>query len=222
MKLQLILTLFLFSGIVFGQEKINQFDANGNRTGIWKKDHQNGRIRYKGQFEAGKEVGVFNYYSIVSSDYPILIKTYSKDSDIATAEFFTEKGVLESEGKMNGKERIGKWLYYHPDGKTLLSEENYENGLLNGESKTYFVSGQLTEISHYKDGKLDGNTKQYSKEGILLEELNYKNGKLHGLATFYNINGKVIYTGMYENDEKTGKWEFYKEGKPVKKNQLKQ
>jgi antitoxin component YwqK of YwqJK toxin-antitoxin module len=222
MKLKLFSLLFFFTGILCSQEKINQFDSEGNRTGVWRKEYSNGRIRYEGQFEAGKEVDVFKYFSELSSDFPILIKTYSKSSDIATAEFFTEKGVLQSKGEMKGKERIGKWLFYHVDGKTILSEENYENGLLNGESKTFFKSGQLTEILHYKSGKLEGNAKRYSDEGVLLEELNYSNGQLNGLATFYDTEGNIIYTGMYENDEKIGEWKFYKDGKTVDENKLKQ
>jgi antitoxin component YwqK of YwqJK toxin-antitoxin module len=222
MKLNLFFLLLFFTGILCSQEKINQFDSDGNRTGVWRKEYSNGKVRYEGQFEAGKEVGVFKYYSEISSDFPILIKTYSKSNDIATAEFFTEKGVLQSKGDMEGKERIGKWLFYNTDGKTILSEENYENGLLYGVSKIFFKSGELAEVLHYKSGKLEGNAKRFSDEGVLLEELNYSNGKLNGLATFYDTKGNIIYTGMYENDEKIGEWKYYKDGKTEDEKKLKQ
>ena len=42
--------------MLHAQEKINQLDANGDRTGIWKKYFNNNRIRYEGQFDAGKEI----------------------------------------------------------------------------------------------------------------------------------------------------------------------
>ena len=208
--------LFLLIGFqsIYSQEKINQLNANGERVGIWKKFHNNNRIRYEGQFEAGKEVGVFNYYSALNSDHPTVIKTFSKSSNKATIQFFTEKGVLESEGEMNGKNRIGKWFYFHPDGKSILSEENYENGVLNGEAKTYYLKGELTEISHFKNGKLHGNLKRYADNSVLLDDLNYENGKLHGAAKYYNIDGKLILWGNYENDEKVGEWEYFKNGKP--------
>ena len=48
-------------------------------------------------------------------------------SNEAQVQFFTEKGVLESEGKMLGKEHIGKWIYYK-NGKQVVAEEQYENG----------------------------------------------------------------------------------------------
>jgi len=208
-----LIILFSFQS-VNGQEKINQFDTNGKRIGVWKKYYNNKRIRYQGQFKEGKEVGVFKYYSVLSSEYPTVIKTFLKNSSQANVQFFTEKGILESEGVMNGKNRIGKWLYYHPDGKSILSEENYVNGVLNGESKTYYLNGKTTEFSHFKNGKLHGNLKRYADNGILLDDLNYMNDKLHGAAKYFNMDGQLIYWGDYENDEKVGKWEFFENGKP--------
>jgi len=221
-----ILLLFVLSIIsvqpIIAQEKINQLDTNGERIGIWKKHYNNNRIRYQGQFEAGKEVGIFKYYSALSSDHPTAIKTFSKNSSHARVQFFTEKGISESEGEMNGKNRVGKWVYFHPDGKSILSEENYENGILNGESKTYYLTGKITEFSHYKDGKLHGNLKRYADNSILLDDLNYENGKLHGAAKYYNIEGKLIFWGDYENDEKVGKWEYFENGKPEDFEKIKQ
>ncbi len=213
-----ILTIFLISAIGFqpikAQEITNQFNANEKRTGVWKKYYNNERIRYHGQFKDGKEIGVFKYYSALSSEHPIAIKTFKKNSNLANVHFYTEKGVLESKGEMNDKNRVGKWVYFHTNGKSILSEENYENGILNGESKTYYLTGKLTEFSHYKNGKLHGNLKRYADNGILLDDLNYENGILHGAAKYYNIDGKLIYWGDYENDEKAGKWEYFEDGKP--------
>jgi len=200
---------------IIAQEKINQFDANGKRTGVWEKYYNNNRIRYQGQFKAGKEVGIFKYYSALSSDHPTAIKNFTKNSDLASTEFFTEKGILESKGEIIGKERVGKWGYFHSDGTSILSEENYKNGILNGESKTFYLTGKLTEFSHYKNGKLHGNLKRYADNGVLLDDLNYNNGKLHGAAKYYNIEGKLIYWGDYENDEKVGDWEYFENGKPA-------
>lgn len=199
---------------IIGQEAINKFDANGKRIGVWEKYYNNNRIRYQGQFQNGKEIGVFKYYSALSSEHPIVIKTFTKNSTQAKVKFFTEKGILESEGEMNGKNRVGKWLYYHVDGKSILAEENYEKGILNGESITYYLTGTITEISNYKNGKLHGNLKRYADNSVLLDDLNYENGKLNGAAKYYNVEGELIYWGDYENDEKVGQWEYFENGKP--------
>ena len=214
--------LLLFCVQLQAQEKINQFDLKGNRNGVWKKYYSNNNIRYQGEFKAGKEIGVFKYYSVSSSEHPIAIKKFNESNNIASVTFYTVKGVVESKGEMDGKKRIGKWLYYHPDGKTIMIEENYLNGVLDGEFKSYYKTGVITEILHYKNGKLHGNSKRFADNGVLLDDLNYNNGKLEGLAKYYNINGELIYTGNYENDEKVGEWEYFENGKKENINKLKQ
>lgn len=207
----LLFCTFLFLGNLFAQE-INQTNEKGERVGVWKKYYKNDRIRYEGQFENGKEVGVFKFYSAADSEFPIAIKTFDITSDIVQAQFFTIKGLLESEGEMKGKDRIGKWNYYHKDGKNKMIEENYENGQLNGEYKIFYVNGKLTKLAHYKDGLLEGNSKKYSQEGVLIEDLNYVKNILNGFAAFYEMNGNLKQKGVYEDDLKVGVWEFYTDG----------
>ncbi len=49
---------------------------------------------------------------------------------------------------------------YYPNGQ-LKSEENYEDGKLEGIGKAYYESGQLRVEANYKDGKLEGADKEY-------------------------------------------------------------
>lgn len=203
----------LFCLSLNAQEKINKFDLNGKRHGIWKKKYSNNNIRYQGEFNAGKEIGTFKYYDISDSTHPTIIKKFKPNSTIASVSFYTVKGIIKSTGTMDGKERIGTWLYYYPDGKTLMIEENYKNGVLEGEFKSYYKTGKVTEILNYASGKLNGNAKRYADNGILLDDINYVNDKLEGAAKYYNIKGNLIYAGEYKDDEKIGEWEFYKNGK---------
>lgn len=206
-----ILCSLFFVGISISQE-INQTNEKGERVGVWKKYYKNDRIRYEGQFENGKEVGVFKFYSAADSEFPIAIKTFDISSDIVQVQFYTIKGLLESEGEMKGKDRIGKWHYYHKEGKNKMIEENYENGQLNGEYKIFYTNGKLTKLAHYKDGLLEGSSKKYSQEGVLIEDLNYVKNILNGFAAFYEMNGNLKQKGVYEDDLKVGVWEFYTDG----------
>ena len=218
----LLFFLILFvSGTAMAQEKINQLDAQGRRTGVWKKYYDNSNIRYEGQFSAGKEIGVFNFYSELNTTHPILVKFFSEGSDIAKVRYFYDDGNLQSEGMMNGINRIGKWTYYNTDGKTIVSEENYENGLLNGISITYFSEGKKAQTATFKNGELHGNFLRYSSEGIILDDLQYENGKLHGPAKYYNVAGKLVRKGNYENDLKVGNWEYFENGEPTTVNKIK-
>lgn len=214
---RLFFLLLLFQTLLLsGQTSINQFDENGERHGVWRKYYNNNRVRYTGTFEHGKEVGVFKFYSASNSDNPVIIKEYNENSDLADVRFYTPSGVLESEGKMRGKEREGKWLYYHEDGKSIMSEENYVNGKLDGEYKTFYPTGEPTEIAYYKNGLLHGNYKKYSIKGFLYQDFNYAEGKLNGMAVYYSRkSGDLIKKGPFKDDQRVGTWENYVDGELV-------
>lgn len=198
--------MWLLSFHSFSQT-INQLDAQGKKTGVWKKLFPNGNVRYEGQFLADKEVGVFKFYNEDSKN-PIIVKTFDGSSTKAKVVYYQEDGLVESEGEMDGKLRAGTWRYYYADGKTLLIEEHYKNGLLEGEFKSYFKNGKQSELLFYKNGKLNGVIERFADTGVLLEKVTYINGKLNGAAKYYNLSGELVREGMYENDEKIGNWEY--------------
>ncbi len=201
---------------MYAQDNINQVDAEGNRHGMWKKYYNNDRVRYAGKFEHGKEVGVFKYFSASNSDYPILVKEYKENSELAKVSFFTPSGALESKGLMKGKEREGEWLYYHADGKSIMSEENYVDGKLDGDYKTYYQSGELTEVTSYKNGVLHGNYKKYAIKGFLYQDFNYAKGQLNGMAIYYSRKtGDLIKKGPFKDDLRVGTWENYVDGELI-------
>ena len=102
--LSLVLILICFFGFQSVEaQKINQFNKNKKRTGVWKKYYSNKRIRYVGRFVNGKEVGTFKYYDITTSKHPTIIKEFSATSDTAKVRFYTLKGKLRSEGLMVGR-----------------------------------------------------------------------------------------------------------------------
>ncbi len=195
-------------------QKINQFDANGKRTGIWKKFYDNNKIRYAGQFKDGKEIGIFKFYSPSSALQPIIVKVYS--GDFALVKFYNELGKLKTEGKMKGKNRVGKWTYYFTNGK-IFSEEEYINGKLDGVLKNYYSNGKITLECLYKNGKKNGYSKTYTDTGVLIEEVSYLNGKLDGEGKYYDLKGELKEKGRYKEGKRDGKWEFYMDGEIVTK-----
>jgi antitoxin component YwqK of YwqJK toxin-antitoxin module len=216
LKHQILLVFFMIIANLQAQNGINQFDANGKRQGVWSKIYSNGNIRYKGLFIHGKENGVFKYYPITGGNQSIATREYTDQTDIALVKFFSKKGILESTGKMKGKKRIGEWKYFFKDGKTILSIENYLDGLLDGEVKIFYKSEKLTEIAHYKKGKLNGRRIRYSDDGKETENLSFKDDVMHDPAILYNPDGTVFAKGNYENGIKSGTWEFNMDGEMVK------
>ncbi|PCH76076.1 MAG: hypothetical protein COB98_07300 [Flavobacteriaceae bacterium] len=191
-KIATICFLILFSVTVTSQTKTNQFDVQGQRTGLWKKQFENGNIRYSGQFEKGKEIGVFKFYSEENSETPTIIKEYVSHSNIAKVQFFTAAGKLQSTGELEGKKRTGKWTFYDANG-AVSSEENYIKGQLSGGYKMFYENGVLAEFTHFTAGKLDGT------------------------AAYYNLKGALLGTGSFSKGEKIGEWEYFEEGDPSRK-----
>ena len=78
-------------------QKLNKLDANGKRTGVWKKFYDNGKVRYFGEFKDGKEIGTFKFYSRISSSKPVIVKMFSNDT--ASVKFYDDLSRLKSKGK---------------------------------------------------------------------------------------------------------------------------
>ncbi|MAD98374.1 MAG: hypothetical protein CMB99_13705 [Flavobacteriaceae bacterium] len=214
-SLVLLLIIFLLSSTVYAQ-KINQYDGNKKRTGKWMKFYPNKKIRYEGQFQNGKEIGVFKFYDRNSLGTPSIIKNFKADTDSVFTQFFTIKGILQSEGNFIGRQRVGKWTYYFPN-KKKMSVENYKAGVLHGELINFYPNGQITEKTIYKDGLKNGPSLKFSSDGDILEEVNYVNNVLEGPAKYYDVKGNLKETGSYKNGKRVGKWEYYLDGEVVTK-----
>jgi antitoxin component YwqK of YwqJK toxin-antitoxin module len=205
--------IFILVTIFSIQAQTNQFDKNGKRHGVWKKFYSNGNIKYIGEFNHGKEIGTFKHFSIINSKQPIIVRVFEPNSDVANVTFYELDGKIKSTGKMKGKNKIDKWIYYHKDGKTIMIEENYLNGKLNGDYKTFYPDGKPTIITQYKNGKLEGKYQRYSVKNKVYEDFTYKNGKRNGYAIFYNrLNGLKQEEGNYKDNIKIGLWKFYIDG----------
>ena len=216
-KKQLLLVglAFIF-GCNFSIAQSNQVDDDGKRHGVWKKYYNNKRIRYTGNFEHGKEIGTFKFYSAATSEFPNVVKVFNESNDSAEVTFYTDNGTLESKGLMRGKNREGTWVYFHENGKTLMSEETYKNGQLNGSYKTFYDSGKPTEVANYVNGLLDGPYKKYAIKGHIYQDFNYRYGKLNGSAVYYNRKtGEVTTKGAFKDDVRVGTWENYADGELV-------
>ncbi len=212
MKIIVAIVLFFVVSTTNAQ-KTNQFDANNKRHGIWQKKYNNGRIRYQGEFNHGKEIGIFKSYSAASSDHPTVIREFNATNDIANVKFYSKSGKLKSTGKMAKKNRIGKWLYYHNDGKTIMQEEFYINNILNGDYKTFYSNKKPTILTFYQNGKIHGSYKRYSVNNHIYQDLTYVNGKLEGEATYYDrLTGIIRESGNYHNDLRIGSWKIYIDG----------
>lgn len=215
--------LFVFSVICMNfsfaqEEKINQFDAKGNRNGLWKGVHEKSqRPRYEGTFINGKETGIFKYFDDTKAGKVIATRDFSKGDGSCYTTMFNQKGNKVSEGLLNkDRQNEGEWKYYHQDSPQPMSVETFKNGKLNGKSVVFYKNGKIASETHYVNGIKDGIYKKFSEKGIVLEEIPYKNNQFNGLVTYRDAKGNITAQGIYENGLKKGIWKFYENGKLVK------
>ena len=200
---------------ITAQTELNQFDKDGKRDGHWAKNFdQTKQPRYEGQFEHGKEVGLFKFYTL-SNKKSVLsaTKTFNPSNANAEVVFYSSKGKKISEGQMDGKRYVGKWIFYHNKSEAIMFTETYNNqGLLEGEKTVFYPNGKIAETSNYKEGKLNGPSKVYSETGTLLKDYTYQNDELHGPAKYYDADGNLNAEGVYQHDRKHAIWNYYENG----------
>lgn len=219
MKMRYSFIFFLmFTNFMLAQN-VNQFDANGKRHGVWKKTFEDSDVlRYEGQFEHGKEIGLFKFYKNYKKKAILsATKLFNNTNEIAEVKFLASNGKVVSEGKMNGKTYIGTWKYYHKNSDQLLTIENYNDaGKLIGERLVFYPNGQVAEKQNYIDGKLHGESYWLSEKNVVLKTYIYDHDELHGEAKFYTPKGELVSEGQYKRGKKDGVWKYYENGKIIK------
>lgn len=87
--------------------------------------------------------------------------------------------------------------------KTLKSICLLVNGIKHGEERVYFKgSSSLNKIKNWNKGILDGNSVTFYKTGEKYIKTNYKNNKLNGNYIVYNKDGSIKESCLYENGVK--------------------
>jgi len=217
MNTKAVILLFFVSAFSWAQN-INQLDADGKRHGIWKKNFEGtNQLRYQGQFNHGKEIGLFKFYLLVKKKSILsATKLFNANDNSAEVKFLASNGKIISEGKMVGKTYVGKWTYYHKNSDKIMTLETYDDkGVLQGDRLVYYANGQLAEKTTYIDGKIQGLSEVYSLKGVVLKSFIYVNGELNGISKAYNGKGELLSEGNFKNGKKSGIWKFYENNKLI-------
>ena len=219
-----LVVMFFFNQSIFGQTDINQLDEKGKKHGVWKGYYpESKRLRYEGTFNHGKETGVFKFYDDIKTQPIIATREFNtKDNSVYTI-FYNQSKNKVSEGKQVNKLNEGEWKYYHENLPDIMMIENYKAGKLEGKRLVFYrgsgIKGEenIAEEANYSNGLKNGKYKKYTMKGTVLEDSNYKKGQFEGLAIFNDPLGNLVSKGIFKNGKKSGIWEFYQDGKLVKK-----
>src|SRR5258706_272099 len=104
----------------------------------------------------------------------------TKDSGNPKREYWVmhnEHGMLDQQGYMSDGKRDGVWREYHGENGMLSKLVEYKNGILDGPSVTFLLSGTVSLDETYKNDKLDGSRIEMNSYGNLKTLETYKDGK---------------------------------------------
>ena len=162
----------------------NNVDKNGLRQGKWVAYHENGNVKFMGQFKDNEPYGEFMYYS--------------------------PEGKMIAKGQYLNKNKDGKWQYYSDKDGSLILTEDYHNGVLNGKTVVYLQGTDVvTEVTNYVNGIKQGEYTRNYDNGTLMVRANYKDDALDGDYVYYYSNGVVKEEGRFAEGMKVGEWKTY-------------
>lgn len=206
----LIPFLFILLQLSLPAQDINQTDDQGLKQGKWVKTYQNGATRYEGQFRNNKPYGQFKYYSEYSNLEAVT--NFSDDGVIAYTETFHENGQPMAKGKYINQKKDSTWLFFSDVDGALVAKENYKNGVLDGESITYYPESEtLAEVIIYKNGLKHGPYFKYFPNGEIMVQGSFKDDMPNGLFEVFYPGGKPEIRGEYQNGNKIGDWDYFAE-----------
>ena len=128
-KIYLSVIATLIFSISLAQKSVNQYNKDGQRHGLWTKNyHKTNQKRYEGVFNHGKEIDSFKYYTL-STGKSVLsaVKIFNEKDSLAKVTFFASNKKIISQGQMNGKKFIGKWIYFHKNSTAKMIVENFND-----------------------------------------------------------------------------------------------
>jgi antitoxin component YwqK of YwqJK toxin-antitoxin module/Flp pilus assembly protein TadD len=157
----------------------------------------------------GKPTDVLQIYYKGGSLYGVGPYPPAMDKKIGKWEFYHTNGKVLARGSYNSNgEQTGEWKYYHANGK-LKKEAVLAAEKENGPYKIYYVNGNIKESGSFAAGELHNEIKTYTWYGGLDEVHNFKNGVHEGKYEEYYPNGKLKFNSAYAANKLSGVYKYY-------------
>jgi antitoxin component YwqK of YwqJK toxin-antitoxin module len=200
-----LLTFFSYS--LTAQDTVNVSDKAGRKQGFWRKTDTSGRVVYEGRFRDGYPAGEFRYF------YPDgKLKTtsmVSRQGKRAVTTSYFPNGKKMAAGIFINEKKDSTWQFFSESLGTLVSEETYKNGKVDGYSKVFFPEGGLSEVRFYMNGVRNGMWEEYYMDGAIKLRGAYRDGEKQGPFKMYYPNGQVMVSGQYREGHMNGTWTQY-------------
>ena len=176
-----VISIFEYNkGKLIRREKLNRFNSNGEKEGLWKVYSASGILREEGSYKNGKKDGIFRVYKY-NGELKELKKFNQDELDLDA----DETGFVEL------------FKVYYPTGELHFTIAKNDKEKRQGITQEYNKKGKIIGTSIYKNDTLIA-------KGII-----DKNGLKQKTWKYYYQGNKVIAKGKFRNDNKIKKWEYY-------------
>ncbi len=222
-------TEYYNDGTLLSSGKLNLVYVPGSKDGLWTSFYKNGTIKSKIEFRHGKIAGQHLEWFMNGQKKIISFKYYSSGGK--HLEWYNN-GQLKTEAYFTRREyKDSLYREFNRDG-TLLVEQEYDDGLLNGNSCWYHANGNVRKREHYTSSKRDSFATWYANDelastynfqrekwfeyfesGSIKKEYNspFNNTLKKGSYQEWYESGALMCYGVFTKSDSTGNWMFYHE-----------
>ena len=185
-------------GILISKEKINRFDKQGKKHGLWRTYHINKKIKWEAEYSHGELNGKVKEFNINGGVKKIESFEKGKLLEKQSPIFFTlnkqinKDGTIE-QGVIKHNKKEGTFRTYNNKGDLLVCK-NFKNNIL--------LSSGLVDSSNLKVG----DWLFYYENGEIKAKGSYVKDKQNDLWYYYYSDGKNQQKGKYEMDKPVGEW----------------
>ncbi|MFM7233095.1 MAG: toxin-antitoxin system YwqK family antitoxin [Flavobacteriales bacterium] len=218
-----IITLLTYrSGFIYTEERINRYDSQGKRSGIWRDLYEDGKLRQEGNWLAGMKNGVFKFYTskgvlekMERYENDVLIIDEASTAILDIRKQYHENGELKEVGTYREGKKQGNFRLYDESGKeaggllydsdVLVGEGMIDSlGRRVGEWKLFYPDGRVRAAGRYIAGQKEGGWSYFYANGKIEQSGTYKMDWPNGSWKWYHANGQLHREEMYRNGKEDG------------------
>ncbi|WP_281614419.1 toxin-antitoxin system YwqK family antitoxin [Flammeovirga sp. SubArs3] len=183
---------------------------NGLKQGAYTSYYVEGMKKTEAQFKADKMVGTMKKYfptGVVQIEHNIKANIWKE---------FYPSGKIMSTSEMEGELRNGSTTVYDEEGN-IKQKGNYVEGKIDGIYYTYFPKSEsLQKESAFVLGELQGESKEYYISGQVKLLIPFDHNLEHGLRIEYYESGQEMSENKMVEGKSTGNYKNYYENGQLK------
>lgn len=174
-----------------GQKRLEgEFNKEGEKTGKWTFYFSSGEVFANADF-TNTEIGTnWEVFDVTKK------QIVSKTDKLISLHFAEDKGLCD----IKVKKADGEIFYKFFEDFTICQKINTKGNILQGESLSFYESGQINSIHYYKDGMQDSIYQVFTKDGNTLIKGQYKMGVKIGKWEYFLSDGTPQGIEIYDID----------------------